>query len=314
VFGPVESPGIAEPVTVDSWYPLAERQIYGPQPGVSWDPESEENKGEVLGGVLRAVLGRMQSANAGELPLLLRTLQSLVQQRQVLVVFHDAGPAALATRYEADGRFAPPPSGDVLSVIDANLSYSKVAAYIDEQIEYDVWLDRTGLPISSRVTVSYTNRLTRSEAADPARRIGGAEFDPIARAFRPSPGLYGAYARVYVPAKSRLTGADPPESEILAGTENGFLSLERFERIPPESSRRFSYTYQIPTDRREPGVYRLRVIKQPGTAGHAIVVRVHLPDGLDASPSLPMERDGDALVFRGRLDRSLDLALDLNLP
>ena len=51
------------------------------------------------------------------------------------------------------------------------------------------------------------------------------------------------------------------------------------------------------------------MIKQPGTAGHDLELRLHLPAGLAAAPSLPMTTDGDALVYRGRLTETLDLRL-----
>jgi hypothetical protein len=64
-----------------------------------------------------------------------------------------------------------------------------------------------------------------------------------------------------------------------------------------------------------PGRYRLHVFKQPGTAGHAIEVRLHLPAGAEASSSAssgqPLTRDGDALVYRGALNRPLDIMVNL---
>ncbi|MGH2600106.1 MAG: DUF4012 domain-containing protein, partial [Dehalococcoidia bacterium] len=312
--GPLEVPGFAEPMTAETWYRDSEQLIYGALPGARPSTESEENKGEVLGPVLQAIVGRMQQANAEELPALLRTFQELVEQRQILVSFDDATPNALAARYGADGRLAPPSTGDVLAVVDANVSYSKVGPYIDEQIEYDVWLNERGLPERSQVTVSYANQITPAQAADPTRRIGGSEADPAARRFRSVPGLYGTYVRVYVPGKSRLLGMEPEGAQVFAGEELGLLSLERYERVLPEGEARFSYTYQTPTDRQEPGTYRLRVVKQPGTAGHALVVRVHLPAGVEADSSVAMVREGDALVYQGRLEQTLDLAVTVREP
>lgn len=312
--GPLIVPGIDQPVTSATWYQLAESLIYGDQAGVRPIAGSEQNKGEVLGDVMRAIVARMQAANQEELPGLLRALQSLVEQRQILVYFHDEAPAELALRYEASGVFAPPETGDVLAVVDANMSYSKVGPYIDETIEYDVWLDQSGIPERSQVKVSYTNRITDAQARDPSRRVGGQEYDPATGRFVNIPGLYGTYVRVYIPADSRLTETEPEGAEVFATPELGFLSVEKYESVPAQSSRSFSYSYQIPTDRGEPGVYRLTVIKQPGTPAHALVVRVHLADGTTATPSLPMARDGDALLYQGKLDKNLELAVTVQRP
>jgi hypothetical protein len=312
--GPLNVPGIDQPMTSASWYQLAETAIYGEQAGVRPIAGSQENKGEVLGEVLNTIVARIQAANQEELPKLLRTLQSLVERREILVSFHDEAPAELARRYEASGVFAPPETGDVLGLIDANLSYSKVGPYIDETIEYDVWLTESGLPERSRVTVSYTNRITNEQSRDPGRRVGGQEFDPQTGKFVSVPGLYGTYARVYIPENSRLTGVEPAGAEVVTTPELGFLSIEHYESIPAEGSRSFSYEYQIPPERQEPGVYRLTVIKQPGTPAHTLIVRVHPAAGTVATPSRPMAEDGDALVYKGTLDKNLELTVTVEQP
>jgi hypothetical protein len=311
VLGPLQVPDIDQPVTAAAWYELAENLIYGDQPGVQVAPGAEQNKGEVLGDVMRAMVARMQAANQEELPALLRALQSLVQQRQILAYFHDAAPSELAARYQANGRFAPPETGDVLAVVDANVTYSKVGPYIDQAIEYDVWLNEAGVPVESRVDVRYTNRMTSAQARDPGRRVGGLEYDPATDRFRTALGLYGTYARLYIPANSRLGEVRPADAEPVTQPELGFLSVAQYVPVPVESSGGFGYTYQIPAERAEPGVYRLRVIKQPGTAGHTLVIRVHLPQGMSATPSHPMSRDGDTLIYRGKLEQNLDLAVTL---
>lgn len=312
--GPLPVEGIDEPLTAATWYDLADRLIYFSDPGAAAD-EIEANKGEVLGPILRAVLARVQGASADDLPVLLRTLRAAVAEKQVLIWFHDRPAATLVRRANADGRMAPPPGRDVLAVVDANLSHSKVGPHIRQRIEYDVWLSARGVPTASRVTVTYDNTLDPAQAADPARRIGGWEWDATRGGLFRRPGLYGTYARVYVPANSRLidAGAGAPP---LAGRELGFTTYERFERVPAGEQRSFSYTYQIPRDLMPAGVYRLRVLKQPGTEGHELVVRVHLPDGMTATPSRAMAQEGATLVYRGQLDAdlSLEVALDPRAP
>lgn len=312
--GPLNVPGIDQPVTSASWYHLAENVIYGDQPGVRPIAGADQNKGEVLGEVLNSIVARTQAANQEELPKLLRTLQNLVAQREILVSFHDEAPAELTRRYQANGDFAPPASGDVLGVVDANLSYSKVGPYIDESIEYDVWLNESGLPERSRVTLSYTNRITNEQARDPGRRIGGQEFDPQTGKFVIAPGLYGTYVRVYVPANSRLDTVDPAGGEVFTSPDLGFLSIEQYQSVPAEGRRSITYTYQVPADRQEPGLYRLTVIKQPGTPAHTLIVRIHPAAGSIATPSRPMAEDGDALVYKGSLDKNLELTVTVEQP
>jgi hypothetical protein len=111
-----------------------------------------------------------------------------------------------------------------------------------------------------------------------------------------------------------LTEVEPAGAEVFTTRELGFLSVEKYESIPAESSRSFSYAYRIPADRNEPGMYRLTVIKQPGTPPHTLLVRVHLADGTVATPSRPMAEDGDTLVYRGKLDKNLELTVEVQQP
>jgi hypothetical protein len=127
---------------------------------------------------------------------------------------------------------------------------------------------------------------------------------------RDIPGLFGTYVRVYLPRNSAVR--DPmPAPPPLQGQELGFTTLESYQRVPAQGAASFTYTYQIPTDANPPGQYRLHVFKQPGTSGHAIEIRLHLPPDVEASPSAstgqPFMREGDALVYRGNLETPLDI-------
>jgi hypothetical protein len=307
--GPLAVEGFDAPVTAATWYDLAERLIYfteAPGPGVNTD----QTKGEVLAPILRAVLARVQRASADELPAILRALQRAVAERQLLLFFRDPAPATLARRYDADGRLAPP-RGDVLAVVDANLSYSKVGPYIDQRIEYDVWLNARGVAEKSRLTVTYTNRVTPALARDPTKRIGGVERDQTTGRFYANPGVYGTYARVYLPRNSRILdigGLDPPPA---MDRDLGFTTIERYYSVPAAGQVSFAYTYQIPTDLNPPGTYRLTVRKQPGTTGPELIVRVHLPPGATAAANRSLERAGDTLLYRGALTTDFELHLTL---
>ncbi len=305
--GPVTVEGFDTPISADTWYDLAQRLIYFRDPNRPFEG-AEQNKGQVLEPVLQAVIRRIQQSSTNELPRVLKALQRAVDERQLLVSFHDPAPQQMAERYGAAGRITPPATGDVLAVVDANLSYSKVGPYIDETIAYDVWLNARGVAERSRLAVTYRNKVTRDLINDPRLRIFGAEWDPGTGLLRDAPGVYGTYTRVYVPRNSRLIdagGQAPPA----AGQDLGFTTFEQYHRIAAGTEAGFVYGYQIPIDRVVPDGYRLRVVKESGTAGHAIVVRVHLPAGVNADASVEMEREGDALVYRGHLTADLDLAV-----
>ncbi len=306
--GPLPVDGFAEPVTPATWYNLAERMIYfgaaDPKPG-----EVDQRKGEVLEPLLQAVLARLQQTSSDELPALLRTFRRMAAERQVLVYLHDAVPARLAGQYGVDGRFTPPAEGDVIGVVDANLSYSKVSLYVRQRLRYDVWLSERGLARRSSLTVEYHNTMTAEAARDPRNRVQGGEWDASRQTVVPKPGIFGTYARVYVPRNSRLMLSDSSTALPALGRDLGFATFEAYYSIPASERRGFTYTYQIPIDAGRPDRYRLRLIKQPGTAGHEVEVFMHVPEGSAPISNVPTVREDDALVYRGRLTQNLDLYL-----
>lgn len=302
--GPLDVEGFDQPLTAENWYAAAEQRIYF-QDGVT----AQDGKEATLEPMLKAIVRRLQAASPDDLTNAMRALRQLVRRRELLLSFHDPQAATLARLLGADGHFAPPATGDVLALVDANLSYSKVGPYVDERILYEVWLSEHGMPVASRITVDYENRLTPEQAADPTRRIGGAEWDAAAQRLRPNRGVYGTYARLYVPAGSRLLDSDVHDPPVTVAADRGFMTLERYYSVPAGGRARFSYAYQIPPERNPPGQYHLHVVKQPGTRGHALELRVYLPAHLSATTNLSMVREGDALVYRGALTTSLDFRL-----
>ena len=309
--GPVQVESLPVPVTAADWYGLAEEQIYfaadSNRPG-----RIEQKKGQVLEPVMRAVIARLQNASGDELPKVYRALKRAVQERQLMVTVRDPAAAALVTRYAADGAMTAPAASDVVAVVDANVSYSKVGPRIRQRLDYDVWLNAAGAPVQSRLTVSYANTLTPAEAATATdERIGGLEYDPAVRRTRDVPGLYGTYTRVYVPRNSVPRDLGPAPLPVTT-RELGFTTFERYQRVQPGEAARFSYTYQLPTDLCPPGRYQLLLRKQPGTSGPEVEVRIHLPAGITATsdtPGLDLPREGDALVLRGRLTQDVKLSV-----
>lgn len=310
VLGPVQVPGVAESFTAATWYEQAERSIYFADPANPF-AEAEQNKGEVLGPLLQAVMRRIQGATTAELPAILRAMRRLVEERQLLLLFHDNAATDLLRRSNADGRFAPPERGDVLAVVDANLSYSKVGPFIDQTITYDAWLDDRAVPLESRVTVEYRNRITPEQARDPQRRVGGIEFDATTAQFITRPGVYGTYARVFVPPRSRLLDIGPDEQAAQVTGELGFTTFERYTSVPAAEVRSLSYAWVPPAERFTPGLYTLQLVKQPGTVGPLVTLRFYLPEGVHISATVPVTREGEAIVFRDRLRTNLTVQLQV---
>jgi hypothetical protein len=123
--GSVTVEGFEGPVTSATWYLTAEELIYFPEDSSTIVAEADRNKEAVLEPILREVMRRVQHASGGELPAIVRALRGSVARRELLLWFRDPTAAALGDRSQADGRLAPP-VGDVLALVDANVSYSNV--------------------------------------------------------------------------------------------------------------------------------------------------------------------------------------------
>jgi len=304
--GPLSLEGFAQPLTGSNWYEQVIDRIYYINPNQSAPREqAERSKGEVLSPLLRAIIDRMQQMSVDELPRLVTTLQKAAEQRELLVYMHDPAANGLARRSGADGRLVPPEGGDVLAVVDANLSFSKAGPYVRQRTVYEVWLNERGVAEQSRLSVAYENTVPPALHT----RVWGVEWDALKQDVRGNDGVYGTYTRVYIPRNSRLLALDTPPP--LLGSDLGFTTLERYHSIAAGSNFGLSYGYQIPTDLNRPGSYRLRVFKQPGTMGYNLEIRVHLPAGVEADTNLAVTREGDALVYRGTLHGNLDFALTL---
>ncbi|MFN8559169.1 MAG: DUF4012 domain-containing protein [Dehalococcoidia bacterium] len=310
--GPLPVEGFDQPVTAETWYGLAERLIYFDESGHTVD-NADDNKQLVLQPILRAVINRVQGAGPEDVAPLLRAVQRATRERQLQVMFHDPAAAALARRTGADGRFAPP-QGDALALVDANLSYSKIGPYVRTHIRYEVALSARGTAERSRVTVTYENTLPPEEANRPGRRMYGAEMDPATGRLYFNRGVFGTYARLYIPRNSRILDPGPDTPPPVTGRDLDMTTIERYYSVSAGTSRGFSYSYQIPTDANPAGRYRLHVRKQSGVAAYDLEVRVRLPAGMGASANLPTSVEGNTLIFRSDVFSDLDLVLRLEQP
>jgi len=97
--------------------------------------------------------------------------------------------------------------------------------------------------------------------------------------------------------------------------EGPFLSLETLLLLPPAAVQTRSFIWELPERviawQGDEGTYTLRVQKQPGTAGHPLLIRIRLGDDttlLSASPT-PAAVDGSLLLFQMPLDRDREINL-----
>ena len=264
VFDTLDVPGyglITDTTTLESIYTFYEPQGSG----------TTANKA-FLGALFAACLARIQAASPGELPLLGTALSNALAARHISVYLHDpAAQSAFAAR-GWDGALRTT-TADYLQVVDADLGYSDVQAFIDQQLGLAVQLDRDGSPLTNTLTITYSNRYDDWRAEETRHQVYGYCYNVPKRRQERVPGCYGTYVRAYLPPNTALlglAGADAISESTYEEQHNvvGFYLL-----LSPGQTRTVALRYRpqiAPAD----GTYRLLAQKQAGTLARPFRLQV----------------------------------------
>lgn len=316
--------GALGPLTVEGETITSETII--PYIRQAWAPEGGRLTGEwwrqrksFMGPLAQAMWDRLQRGPVDGRRLV-QTLFRLLEEKHLLVYLSDPQAQAFLTERNWDGALRPG-IGDFLMVVDANVGYNKASAKVQEVIAYAVDLSRR--PPQATLTLVYTHTAPPGYPCVPEVR-----YDPVYE--RMMDRCYWDYLRVYVPRGVRLLKASripvpgealwsgqPEEGEVAVrpAEEGPLLSLETLLLLPPGTVQARSFTWALPEEvvawQGDKRTYRLRVQKQPGTAGHPLWIRIRLPAGasLEAVDPPPSAREGNILVFETRLDRDREFIL-----
>lgn len=248
-----------------------------------------------------------------------RALQRALDERHILLAFHNPAEAALVARYGWDGSIRPG-TADFLLVVDTNMGYNKANAHIRQHIAYTVDLRDPEHP-TAHLALSYTHQLHKSIPCvhEPAPVSYEELMDRC----------YWNYLRVYTPGRSRLLHSEiqpVPGKWLTTGKryngevtttpgEVGTSVFSTFIVVPVGQEQVPILHYQLPATIVTTGDtdwhYRLRLQKQSGREPVPVVVRVLLPDGAELiGVSVAPDRVEDTTVeFQTDLtqDRQIEL-------
>ncbi len=224
-----------------------------------------------------AVAQRLQQPGlltTASLPALAQALGGALEEKHILLYFDD--PALQGVVLEAGwGGAIRSDRGDFLMVVDSDFSYAEVNRFIEQDIAYQVTLDRSLQVQESTVTLSYWNHFDRWGSAETRELFGGFCFDPQTKAHRHDPGCYGDYIRIYVPEGSRFVRAEGFDDGMEYRQEAGRTCIAGYLRVLPGEQRTVSVTY-VPPAVAVGGEYRLTLQKQPGTDALPVDVQVQV--------------------------------------
>jgi len=192
--GPMTVQGVDAPLTAENFYAVLEEEIFGEE------TEAQAKKRTILSRVLQQSIDRVQAADADKVPALVAVLRQGIGGRHLQLFGNDQRVEAIAEAVGADGIMRPRAGRDFVAVVDANISYSKIAAAISRETTY---LRRGDGRVD--LFVSWRNDLTQF-AGLRYKRLGqhGLLYNPERNTFTPSPGVFGNVFRIYLPPGSTV--------------------------------------------------------------------------------------------------------------
>jgi tetratricopeptide (TPR) repeat protein len=236
-----------------------------------YDGAIYRDKGQ-LGELLPALLQQLLATDSAALPQLLAALNTAAAERHLLIALNQPELAALHKAQGWDGSLSPA-SGDTLRIVDADVGYGAVNAFVERLTDYDVALDAEGRPLTATLTLTYTNRYSPWAEAPTAYAVNGQCTDPATLQLEQRPGCYANYLRVYVPLGSRLLDAQGFEESLGADQQHQRTIFGGYLRVQPGEERVLRLSYRLPS--LAPGT--LTIEKQPGTLAPPIMITARTP-------------------------------------
>jgi len=219
-----------------------------------------------LGGKL---LERIFSLKKEDFSKLIEELIDSLNQRHIQVYFSDNQINTLLKERRWDGSLVDT-NGDYLFVVDANLGGNKSNYFVDKCMTYEInSMTRDGL-LRASLYIDYKNN---------------AESDAWPG------GSYTDYVRVLTQNGSKLTGAktifnnsneEDIFDKVLTSKVGKYTSFEIDFKLPPKSSVRLVFNYDLPVDlslTKDDGMYSLFWQKQAGTSDDAFSFKFTPPFG-----------------------------------
>ncbi len=275
-----------------------------------------------------AVLRELMEGNIKDWRGLAAALIQGLDERHLLLYFHD--PAAMALLAERGWENSlRPPAGDFLLTTDTNIGFNKTNALVEVSLSYDVDLTDLSAPAAALVVTHKNNA-----SAD----VPCVQFDtrPALKDYLyPMNRCYWTYLRAYKQAGVELTSAAPheiPAEWMLLGrsvparvdlVEEGVDGVQGYGTllvVPGGQTLQTAFEFSLPPSviSQQPDglfTYRLKVQKQPGTLAHPLTIRLQLPAGaLLEQTSLPASRQQDALLFQTSLRTDVYLKVLFRVP
>lgn len=301
----------------------------------AWEGTEDQTDGEWIYtrkefiGLLAAALRHKLEGQPGDInwPVFIKAMFAAVHEKHLQIYLRDPVVATVLNEINFDGRVENRPGQDFLMAVDTNMGYNKASALMTTSLAYEVTLNADGSGMGN-LAIHYQHQ-GQGELPICEQGVGGytadITYDELIHR------CYWSYIRVYTPAGSQLAAASGhmvPASAFVHGRawdgvatattdSTGLTLLDNFALIPFGQTADMLFQYHLPsaiTQVQPDGskVYRLHVMKQPGTRPQSLIITLILPPEhtlIGATPA-PQQQEGNSLTFS--LNLTTDLFLTVN--
>lgn len=236
-----------------------------------YDGAQYRDKGQ-LAQLLPALVEHLTQTDVAGIPQLAAALVAGLEERHILVAVDQPKLAAMLAAQRWNGAITPATT-DTLRVVDADVGYGAVNAFVERLTHYDVVLDDGATPLTATLTLTYTNRYSPWAEAGTSYSVNGECTDPETLKSERRAGCYANYLRVYVPKGSHLISSDGLERTLGVDLQHHRTIFGGYLRIQPGEQRVVRFQYRLP--RLQPG--SLVIEKQPGTLTSPVRVTAQTP-------------------------------------
>ena len=220
------------------------------EPGkIVFAPENYENRKEIVGPLMNAVLSNALGLPKERMPDLFEAGWRSMLEKHILVYFFDEHSQLGAEGFNIAGRIKDT-EGDYFHVSDSNLGGRKSNLYVTHEVAHEVETTNDG-SVTKTVTLTYQNP---------------QDFDGWLNSVLPN------WTRVYVPEGSELISSEGFDEETEVYTELGKTVFAGGFELRPQGVKKITLKYKIPNKFEDK--YNLLIQKQPGKDAplHSVVV------------------------------------------
>jgi hypothetical protein len=219
---------------------------------------ADTQRKQFIGIVAQHLFARLHALSPETILRLARDLGHAIRTRDLLINFTDAQDQRLVQRIGAAGGVNPT-GADYLDVVDSNISYNKINAYVRESFSYHATVMPTRW-VQGDLMITYTNRpapayIYKDGFGPGAGRTG-------------TPADYGDFVRVLVPAGAQLLSQSGWLHPYPAGPAYGKTMFSGYLIVRKGTTRSVHLRYLMPPNIFEQTAgrtYRFLLQHQPGT-------------------------------------------------